>query len=401
MFYVKMKSDSAMAENKEGNICYQLKYNGEVIEHSTTYSIFPKELEQILGDGNADATSQRAHYINILKQAILHDKELIIAIMHNAASMQQPHTARHIIEEFLRQSNRDSLFLYMQRTTARYRSIGRMRSAEICATALNSFRRFRYGIDVPLTSLDSTMLEAYEYHLRRQQLSPNTISFYMKQLRVIYNRAVEEGLVTDSRPFSHVFTSIEKTTKRAIAIEAIRDIKKMELKQHPSRQFARDMFLFSFYTRGMSFVDIAHLRKSNLKDGILSYRRKKTGQQLVIRWEPCMQTILSRYAAHPSSPYLFSIIKDPCNNPRQQYQNAMFLINRHLKEIGRTLGLDIPLTMYVARHSWASIARDKGIPISVISEGMGHDSEKTTRIYLASLKTEVVDKANRRIINLL
>lgn len=160
------------------------------------------------------------------------------------------------------------------------------------------------------------------------------------------------------------------------------------------------MFLFSFYTRGMAFVDMAYLQKKNLKDNVLTYRRKKTGQLLSIRWEDCMESIVNQYSSL-SSPFLLSIIKEPTSNTRKQYHNALTLINHNLKAIGKELGLTLPLTMYVARHSWASIARDEGIPISVISEGMGHDSESTTQIYLASLETQVIDNANKKILKLL
>jgi integrase len=77
----------------------------------------------------------------------------------------------------------------------------------------------------------------------------------------------------------------------------------------------------------------------------------------------------------------------------------MYLINRKLKTIGNMVGIQLPLTMYVARHSWASAAKTKNVPISVISEGMGHDSEMTTQIYLASLDKAVVDEANIMILN--
>ena len=113
-----------------------------------------------------------------------------------------------------------------------------------------------------------------------------------------------------------------------------------------------------------------------------------------------MQEIVERNSSS-TSPFLISIIKDINGNARKQYHNTLTLINRSLKEIGRELGLPHPLTMYVARHSWASIARDKGIPLSVISEGMGHDSESTTQIYLASLETQFIDKANKKILNLI
>ena len=157
------------------------------------------------------------------------------------------------------------------------------------------------------------------------------------------------------------------------------------------------MLLFSFYTRGMSMIDMAFLKKKDLDNGVLSYRRKKTGQQLFIKWEPCMQEIVDRYN-NPASPYLLPIINRPGIEERKQYINESHRINRHLKAIGKELGLSVPLTHYVSRHSWASAARSKNIPISVISEGMGHDSEATTKIYLASLDTATVDEANGLIL---
>ncbi|MDO4756114.1 MAG: tyrosine-type recombinase/integrase, partial [Parabacteroides sp.] len=174
--------------------------------------------------------------------------------------------------------------------------------------------------------------------------------------------------------------------------------KEMDLAMSPALDLARDMFLFSFYTRGMSFVDMAYLRKRDLKGGILTYRRRKTGQLLFIKWEKCMQMIVEKYEGIHSN-YLLPIIKPFSEvDERKQYLYAAHCINRSLKIIGCRLNLSIPLTMYVSRHSWASIAKNKQIPISVISEGMGHDSEATTRIYLASLDTVAVDKANHIIL---
>ena len=145
---------------------------------------------------------------------------------------------------------------------------------------------------------------------------------------------------------------------------------------------------------------MAYLKKKDLSNGILSYRRRKTGQQLFIRWEKCMQEIVEKYE-NPLSEYLLPIIKPMNGDKRTQYQNAMYLINRKLKNIGKMVSVQQPLTMYTARHSWASVAKNKNVPISVISEGMGHDSEMTTQIYLASLDTAIVDKANRMILDLL
>lgn len=175
----------------------------------------------------------------------------------------------------------------------------------------------------------------------------------------------------------------------------------MDLSASPTLDFARDMFLFSFYTRGMSFVDIAYLRKKDLSKGILSYRRRKTGQQLFIRWEKCMQEIADKYVTKHSE-FMFPIINLRVKTDmRKQYINMGNKVNKSLKIIGNILMQPRPLTMYVARHTWASVARSKNVPISIISEGMGHDSEKTTRIYLASLDNIAVDKANSLILRLL
>lgn len=163
-------------------------------------------------------------------------------------------------------------------------------------------------------------------------------------------------------------------------------------------EYARDMFLFSFYTRGMSFIDMAYLKKLDLKNGTITYRRRKTGQQLTIKWEKCMEDIIAKYGTNTATHYLLPIITNPYSDERTQYRNAICRINVVLKEVAKLAGLHIPLTMHVARHYWASVAKSKNIPLSVISEGMGHDSEETTHIYLASLDTSLVDKANNLIL---
>ena len=176
-------------------------------------------------------------------------------------------------------------------------------------------------------------------------------------------------------------------------------LKAIDLSLMPSLDFARDMFLFSFYTRGMSFIDMAYLREKDLCNGFLTYRRHKTGQLLTIRWEKCMAEVVAKHTIIETS-YLLPIIKH-AGDERKQYINSLHLVNNRLKKISKMLLLSRPLTMYVARHSWASVAKSKKVPLSVISEGMGHDSETTTQIYLASLETSVVDKANKMILGLL
>ena len=292
----------------------------------------------------------------------------------------------------------DSFFSFMESVAERLERLEKQRTAETYMSALKSFRRFVGRPRLAFSELDTDLTAAYEaYLIRRRGLAPNTSSFYMRILRAAYNRAVNQGLTTQNNPFRGVYTGVARTAKRAIPQQALRRIRDMQLPEGGPLAFARDMFLFSFYTRGMSFVDMAYLRKTDLKNCTLAYRRRKTGQLLQIRWEPCMQEILERHEATAESAFLLPIITDPSEG-RRQYVQASHRINRNLKAIGTTAGLAAPLSMYVARHTWASIARSRHIPLSVISDGMGHDSEATTQIYLASIDNCEIDKANRLII---
>ena len=228
----------------------------------------------------------------------------------------------------------------------------------------------------------------------------NSSSFYLRILRAVYNRAVEDGLTPQRHPFAHVYTGVEKTAKRAVPLKTIKALKRLDLTGKPRLALARDLFLFSFYTRGMSFVDMAYLRRGQLQRGLLTYRRRKTGQELSIRWERCMQQIVEKYSTDCMGDYLLPIIRR-AGDERRQYTNTLHVVNQRLKQLSEQLHLLRPLTMYVARHSWASAARQRHVPLSVISEGMGHDSEATTQIYLASLETTAVDDANRMLLSLL
>ena len=289
----------------------------------------------------------------------------------------------------------------MKEVIVQLKRLNRDRTAETYTATLSSFLRFQNRKDVLMEEMTSDLMQEYEAYLKASGIVMNTISFYMRILRAVYNRAVEKGIVEQRNPFRHVYTGIDKTVKRALALKEIRKIKELDLTFYPALDFARDMFLFSFYTRGMSFVDMAYLQKSDLKNGVLVYRRRKTGQQLSVKWEECMQAIVDKYKVRvmPDWPYLLPIITVmDAKKVRKQYKNSLYAVNLNLKRVAARIGLSIPLTTYVARHSWASIARNKNIPLAVISEAMGHDSELTTQIYLASLECSVIDKANTLIL---
>lgn len=269
-----------------------------------------------------------------------------------------------------------------------------LRTAETYYCAKKRFLNF-LGHDIALNKIDNRLIRSYEQFLRTDGLISNSSSFHLRVLRAIYNKAVKQHLVMDNQPFTDVYTGIGKTVKRALPLDIIQRIAQLNsLNNHET--FARDMFLFSFYTRGMSFIDMAYLTSQHIHNGYLVYTRHKTGQQLVIKWESCMQDIVDHYES--PRPYLLPIIKHCNGNERSQYREAQRKVNGTLKSIGQKAGISLPLSMYVARHSWASIARNMDVPVGIISEGMGHTSERTTRIYLKSLSTRRLDSITAEII---
>ena len=289
-----------------------------------------------------------------------------------------------------------SFFDLFQEHILRLKQNGSLRTAETYIAAYKKLRSFCNGKDLTPGDLTPELMESFQNWLKKQHLSMNTISFHMRKLRAVYNKAVEQGLTVDLHPFRHVYTGIAKTTKRAITINDLKRIKELQL-DDPMLQYARDMFLFSFYTRGMAFVDMAYLRRSDVSGNVLTYRRKKTGQLLTIRWERSMQEIAQRYPSK-SGYYLLPIIHTQNGKERNQYRHVQTLINESLKTVGEMANINHKLTMYVARHSWASIARQMGVPLNVISHGMGHSNEKTTEIYLKSVDMTIVDESNHEIL---
>ena len=306
-----------------------------------------------------------------------------------------------------------SLFQFMNLLIALLMKNGQYRTSLHYKATLNSFKRYRDDKDIALCEIDAEEMRSYEAYLHHTaEVCSNTSSFYLRILRATYNKAVAKGLTPQQHPFKEVYTGIAKTRKRAISTENVSQMKRLDSVKNltPKEEMARDAFLMSFYLRGISFIDLAHLRKSNLKDGYLHYTRSKTRQRLTIRWEKDMQELMEKYQAQTaSSPYLFPFLIDDGNRSQNKtidkkkeevrlYHNAEARISYHLRKLGDKIGIKGKLTLYVARHSWATTARGNDISMSVISEALGHHSETTTQIYLNSIKSSEVDDANAQIL---
>ena len=396
MITIKLKFRPSSLDGKEGCLYFQIVYNRMVRQISTDYRVYASEWDDaqecVVIDG------ERRNLLSGIRERLDWDYARLDRVVARLESSRHRFTVDDVVHEYHRLTQEMSLFSFMHGVIAQLKQLGRQRTAETYSSTLKSFQNYRCGEDVPLDAISSDLMLLYEAWLKARGVRLNTISFYMRILRAVYNRAVDRGLTVQCHPFRHVYTGVEKTMKRAISVKYIKIMKRMNLTGNPALDFARDMFLFSFYTRGMSFIDMAHLRKTDLQHGELSYCRRKTGQRLAIKWERCMEELVCKYDTS-QTPYLLPILKK--EDDTRRYTNVLHLVNSRLKQLSMMLRLPRPITMYVARHSWASTAKAKNIPISVISEGMGHDSETTTQIYLASLETSVVDRANRKILDLL
>ncbi len=400
MASVKVKFRPSSVAEKEGIIYYQIIHERVPRQCLTEYRIFSSEWDSKKECIVSKPKNERIDFLKSIRERIRWDIEHFNKIIRRLDNEVMVYSADTVIEEFNRTSSENSLFHFMQTSIARLQNNGKTRTAETYAATLRSFKKYRAGEDLHLDSLTSNIMEGYQAWLQKRGASPNTISFYIRIIRAVYHRAVEEDIIEPRHPFRRVYTGVERTAKRALPLSTLKKIRKLDLTLKPDLQYARDMFMLSFMLRGMSFIDMAMLKKSDLQEGLLTYRRRKTRQQLTIEWTKEMQQILDKYQDN-NSEFLLPIIRKSQSKLRYAYKNVGEKINRGLKKIATMVGISMPLTMYVARHSWASIAKAEGVPLSIISEGLGHEKESTTQIYLSTLDTTMVDKANGMILGLL
>lgn len=400
MATVKLKFRPSSVKGNDGTLFFQIIHRRQVRQVYTGLHIGEAEWDAAAAAVVApEADPAGAERRSAVSAAVEECRARLSAAISRLDGSGVPYTAQDVVAAYGSPFAAAGLVSFTRRLIEEMRAIGKRSAARRFDATLNSLLRYTGGREVAWQDISSTFIVGYEEFMARRGLCRNSTSFYMRNLRAIVGRAAEQDFEVPRKPFSHVYTGIDKTVKRAVGIDVIRMIRDVNLAGHPSLDFARKVFMFAFYTRGMSFVDIAFLKKSDLHDGVLTYSRRKTRQQLVVRIEPETRRIIDSFGGSSTS-FLLPIITDEGSDTEQQYEAAYFRINRNIKKVGALLGLDTKLTLYVARHAWASIARSNDVAISTISKAMGHDSEKTTIIYLQSLDTAAVDKANSDIIRM-
>ncbi len=243
------------------------------------------------------------------------------------------------------------------------------------------------------TQLDEQLLSAYQFWLQQKGICLNTVSCYIRSLRSIYNLLVGNTLI-----FNNAFTGGTRTRKRSLSVEDVKKLKALRLKGMPQLEMARDLFLFSIYALGMPFVDIAFLKKGNVQFDSICYMRHKTNQPVFVPLEPCMKDIIRKYQ-HSGTDYVFPILTTT-EQPRAylQYQNKLNTYNRLLKKLSSLAGLNVNLSSYVVRHTWASLAYSSNVELNVISKALGHTNTNTTQIYIRELEDYRLKDANHVVL---
>ena len=403
MATIKLKFRASSVLGAEGTLYYQVIHKRNVKCISTDYRVYADEWNEETATLVIPCKGERKAELQLMKSAIAWEMRQRRETITKLEIANKDFSLDELCVAFRQLSTSKTVFNTLQEEVTRQERMLRHGTAMTYSNAYQRFKEFREDVDLTFDQLTPDMIEEYEAWLTNRGLMQNTIRFYLRTLHTLLYKAIDKGLLNgDNKLFSRVRLAYVPTNKRAISAEDVRVIQRLDLTPNSILAFARDLFMFSFYTRGMSFVDIAYLKKKDLKNGLLSYCRKKTNQQITIAWEQELQEIIDRYSAQTdNTPYMLPIIKNTEETEYVQYKRVQVNVNRALKRIGTMAGLKLPITMYVARHSWASIARDMDISISVISEGMGHQSCKTTQIYLDTLDTSKINEANRKIIGVI
>ncbi|MCE8924906.1 MULTISPECIES: site-specific integrase [Bacteroidaceae] len=357
------------------------------------------EAEEKIVDGT-DATLT-ATDITKMNRELRKMKNMIHTRIRQLERTTEPFTVEDVLAQFTRANVRQQFYIlrYIDTQIERKKKLKKEGTAAAYKSTRSSLAKFLDGSDIRMLEIDLRFIRRYEDFLYNNGVAENTVSYYLRNLRTLYNQAVVDGYHPHGEyPFVKAQTRPAKTVKRALSREDLQALANLKLEDAPELKFARDLYLFSFYAQGMAFVDIVLLKKSDIYNGVLTYSRHKSKQFIRIAVTPQMQELMDKYETEGK--YVFPIIRDNSSSEYTQYRLALGRINRHLKRIAAMIDVKIPLTTYTARHTWATLARDCGAPVSVISAGLGHTSEEMTRIYLKEFDVSQLDKVNSIVTKL-
>ncbi len=415
-----------------GRLFIRVVHNGDSGDIPTDYRLYPDEWDEEQNRLRKELTSTtgvpgaRSAYLVEVERRMFGDIDRLTAIITRLENTSLTFTASDVCRMFLG-GETSTLLSYTARVTSGLMDVRKERTARAYRSAVKSFLQFAGEEDLPLKAMDAKLLKDYEVHIKEKGLSMNTLSFYMRNLKAIYNRAVRDKIVRDGpeNPFADVYTGVHETKKRAFDIAEINSLVKLscilrgrlpvkvkgtgtvEMERYGhDREYrlnrglldALYYFMFCFHARGMSFVDLVYLKKNDIQGDTLTYYRRKTGQRMELRVTRPMRQIIEAFApVTRGSLYAFPLIRPGRGSERRQYESALAVQNKRLKLLSKMAGIGKNLTTHVSRHSWATIAKKEYYPVQLISEALGHNDVRTTYKYLASFEQTELDKISEGI----
>ncbi|MBS1780415.1 MAG: site-specific integrase [Bacteroidetes bacterium] len=295
-----------------------------------------------------------------------------------------------------------SFFRYSQQLIGELIQAGRFGTAQSYKGVTDAVKQI-LGKDFYFHEINYHFLTQLEMRYLGKGHSRNGLAVYMRTIRAIYNKAIKAGIVEkDHYPFANFKIKTVPTEKRALDAELLKKI--ITLKLPPSHECfnARNYFVASYMMYGMNYSDMAFLNKKDIKDGRITYRRRKTSKLYDIKITDSLSQILNYYVnSNPDSAFVFPIIKR--DEPMLQYKDIQWsrkVYNKKLKQLADLCNIDKNLTSYVSRHSFATQAMLNDVPLNAISSMLGHSDLKTTQVYLKSLPANILDQYNDKILDL-
>ena len=388
---------------KDGSypIIYRLSHNHLTIPISSGYTV-PKEAwdekyhkirPSFKGFENVTRVNNhlqktRGKYMDIVTQ--LKDKEEISFM-----------SIKDIKDRLVVSISEMTFYQYTEKQIADQRKQGRLGNARSYENTLREVKNFRKNKDIGFMELNYGFLRKLEASYLGRGLGENGLAVHMRTIRAIYNKAIKDGIIDkEAYPFDRYSIKTKPTQKRAIPLEAIQKIVALSFDEDNPLFHVRNMFLMSFYLMGAPFVDLAFLKRSNVVDRRVQYKRQKTGRFYDIKISENLMPIISYYLKRKKpDDFLLPVIKR--ERPIEQYKDFLWAqkrYNKRLKEIAKLAGIEEKLTSYVSRHSFASIANNMAVPVTAISEMLGHQKLTTTQVYLAGLSKDTIDDYNEKII---
>lgn len=360
----------------------------------TGYSIEPGQFDAHSGQvsSNGNYTMETIQRINRTCKKICKSLDKVI---NSLEKKNNEYTINDITRAYETLTGKIGFYNYFQERIRMLYESRHDGTAKAYEATLRSMQKHLCKSDFPFSHLSSRLVVKYCDSLSEAGLSKNTVGFYLHNMKAVYRRGCLELNLIFPSPFCNIKIYSEKTAKQSLTIKQVRVLAQMSLSIGTPECLARDIFMFSIYTRGMSFVDIALLKKSDVSFGVIRYRRHKTGQLLEIGINRQIQDLLERYKDTEGT-YLFPLIDDS-DSIYLNYKRAYNKVRYALKKVSRIAGMNKPLRLHAARHSWATMARENGAPLHTISECLGHSSEKVTRIYLKELDRSELDEVNNYI----